>query len=133
MPLAYDEPVDIGMQDFCAKCKKCALNCPSGAIAKGEKTLVRGVWKWKLNEEACLIYWGKVGYTCSICQVVCPWSKPQNLFHRSVATVAVHVPWIRKALVMGDDIVYGAQFKPKKVPDWFPEGESRASSGEMFR
>jgi len=118
MPLAHDEPVDLGVQDFCEKCRKCADNCPSGTIPRGEKTLVRGVWKWKLNEEACLSFWGKTGYTCSICQVVCPWTKPQTLFHRTVATIAVHVPWIRRALVFGDDVVYGKRFKPKRLPPW---------------
>jgi reductive dehalogenase len=118
MPLALDGPVDIGMQDFCSKCGKCAANCPSGAIAEGGKAEVRGVMKWQMDPEACLLYWGRTGYTCTICQAVCPWTKPSSLFHRSVAAAAVHLPWIRRALVLGDDIVYGANFRPARMPRW---------------
>lgn len=121
MPLEQDKPVDIGMQDFCAKCRKCATNCPAQAIAFGDKTTVRGVRKWKLDEEACLLYWGRIGYTCGICQTVCPWTKPRNLFHRFVAAIAVHVPFMRRFLVWGDDIVYGARFRPKPLPFWLRE------------
>lgn len=130
MPLAYDSPVDLGMTDFCSKCQKCATCCPSGAIPKGDMIEVRGVRKWKLNPEACLLYWGKTGYSCSICQTVCPWSKPHNLFHRSVAATAVNIPWMRRALVLGDDLVYGAKFRPVKMPDWLSlaAGRTRSSS-----
>ena len=131
MPLACDSPVDIGMQDFCSKCMKCATNCPSGAISEGDKIEVRGVRKWKINPEACLLYWGKTGYTCSICQAVCPWTKPSNLFHRTVASTAVNVPWLRRALVLGDDIVYGAKFRPAQLPVWLRAAgrNTRESSG----
>ena len=130
MPLAYDRPVDLGMQDFCSKCQKCATNCPSGAIPRGDMIEVRGVRKWKLNPEACLLYWGKTGYTCSICQTVCPWTKPDKIFHRSVAAAAVNVPWIRRALVLGDDVIYGATFRPAKLPGWLnaATGRTRESS-----
>ncbi len=127
MPLDYDDPVDLGMTDFCTKCEKCATNCPSGAIPRGEMVEVRGIRKWKLNPEACLLYWGKTGYTCSICQTVCPWTKPDNLFHRSIAATAVNVPWIRRALVMGDDLVYGARFRPARLPGWLTAGDSRTT------
>ncbi|MBN2069918.1 MAG: reductive dehalogenase [Candidatus Krumholzibacteriota bacterium] len=118
MPLEFDEPVDLGIQDFCDKCKKCAVNCPSGAISRGEKIVVRGIRKWQIDPEACLKYWGHTGYTCSICQSVCPWTKPPTLFHRMIASAAVNLPWIRRALVLGDDIVYGAKFRPAPVPEW---------------
>lgn len=118
MGLVHDDPVDIGIQDFCEKCKKCATSCPSQAIPTGGKTLVRGVWRWKLDEEACLQYWGRAGYACAICQAVCPWTKPDNVFHHLVATLAVHVPPIRKALVVGDDILYGSRFRPRSLPEW---------------
>ncbi|MCP4728200.1 MAG: hypothetical protein GY863_24385, partial [bacterium] len=32
IPLIPDSPIQFGVQDFCEKCKKCAVNCPSGAI-----------------------------------------------------------------------------------------------------
>ncbi|MBN1165006.1 MAG: reductive dehalogenase [Candidatus Krumholzibacteriota bacterium] len=121
MPLEYDEPVDIGIQDFCEKCKKCATNCPAGAITEGEKTVVRGINKWQINPEACLQYWGKTGYTCAVCQAVCPWTKPRNYFHRFVATLAVNAPPLRRALVLGDDLVYGARFRHRAVPDWLAD------------
>lgn len=121
LPLVYDDPVDIGIQDFCEKCKKCAVNCPAGAIPEGGKTLYNGVRKWKLNAESCLQYWGHTGYTCSVCQAVCPWTKPDKIFHRAVAATAVHVPWIRRALVIGDDVVYGAKFNAKPDPPGFED------------
>jgi reductive dehalogenase len=121
LSLEHDGPVDIGMQDFCEKCGKCATNCPAQAIPHGDKTLVRGVRKWKLDDEACLLYWGRVCYTCGICQAVCPWTKPQNPFHRFVATVSVHLPFMRRVLVWGDDLVYGAGFRPNPLPRWLRE------------
>ncbi len=121
LPLEHDEPVDIGMQDFCSKCKKCAVNCPAGAIPLGEKTVTRGVRKWQLGEEACLLYWGRAGYTCGICQAVCPWTKPANPFHRFVAAIAVRLPFMRRFLVWGDDLLYGARFRPRSLPDWLRE------------
>jgi reductive dehalogenase len=121
MPLEHDGPVDIGMQDFCSKCNKCAINCPARAIPSGGKTVVRGVRKWKLDEEACLLYWGRAGYTCGVCQAVCPWTKPASRFHRFVAAIAVHRPFMRRVLVLGDDLVYGAKFRPGPLPSWLRE------------
>ncbi len=121
MPLEHDGPVDIGIQDFCEKCRKCSDNCPAGAIEKGAKTLVRGVWKWQIDPEACLEYWGRAGYTCAVCQAVCPWTKPHTLLHRTVASIAVNIPWMRRFLVIGDDIVYGARFRPKPLPRWLDD------------
>jgi reductive dehalogenase len=127
LPVEHDGPVDIGMQDFCEKCEKCALNCPAQAIPRGPKIIVGGIRRWKLDEEACLAYWGRTGYSCAICQVVCPWTKPQRAFHRFVATLAVHVPPIRKLLVFGDDIVYGKRFNPRPIPGWLtPPGPGAA-------
>ncbi len=48
LPMELDVPVDLGMQDFCRKCLKCAENCPAGAIPRGEPMVVRGVRKWKI-------------------------------------------------------------------------------------
>ena len=122
LPLAVDRPVDLGVQDYCEKCLKCAENCPPRAIPFGEKIEVRGVKKWKIDEVKCLLYWGSQGAACGICQVVCPWSKPRTPFHRLVAEIATRVPWSRRLLTRADDLVYGAKYKASPYPDWAKEG-----------
>jgi reductive dehalogenase len=118
LPLAADRPVDLGVQDYCEKCLKCAKNCPPRAIPFGEKTEVRGVRKWEIDEVKCLLYWGSQGAACGICQVVCPWSKPGTPFHRLVAGIATRVPWSRRLLTWADDLVYGARYEARPYPDW---------------
>lgn len=118
LPLRTDEPVDIGVQEFCSQCLKCARNCPAGAIPTGEKVVVRGIRKWKIEPEKCLLYWGKVGAACQICQVVCPWSKPPTYFHRAVANLASKFSWLAKFLVKADDLFYGARHESIAQPDW---------------
>jgi reductive dehalogenase len=118
LPMALDGPVDLGVQDFCQKCLKCAENCPPRAIPRGEKVVVREVRKWKLDEVKCLLYWRHIGSACAICQVVCPWSKPRMLFHRFVAEIVTRVPAARRFLVWADDLVYGANFEPRPEPEW---------------
>jgi reductive dehalogenase len=118
MPLALDPPVDLGVQDFCSKCLKCATTCPSGAIPKGNKVIVRGVRKWQIDPVKCLLYWGHLGSACAICQTVCPWSKPPTLPHGLVARIAFNVPFARRFLVWADDLIYGAEFRPAPPPAW---------------
>ena len=118
LPLAVDKPVDLGVQDYCEKCLKCADNCPPRAIPSGGKTAVRGVRKWTIDAERCLFYWGSQGAACGICQAVCPWSKPRTLFHRFVAEIATRVPWSRRFLTKADDWVYGAKYHANPYPDW---------------
>ena len=118
LPLAVDAPVDLGVQHFCERCLKCATTCPSGAISTGEKVVVRGVSKWQIDPEKCLLYWGHLGSACTICQAICPWSKPPTLFHRLVAQIAFNVRWAHRLLAWADDLVYGDRFRPAEPPDW---------------
>lgn len=74
LPLALDRPVNLGVQDFCRRCNRCAVNCPVGAIPEGEKVVVRGVRKWMIDPYKCLGFWVSQGSVCGVCQVVCPWS-----------------------------------------------------------
>ncbi len=124
LPLAVDRPVDLGVQDYCEKCLKCAENCPPRAIPFGDKVDVRGVRKWKIDEVKCLLYWGSQGAACGICQVVCPWSKPRTPFHRFVGEIATRAPWARRFLTRADDLVYGARYKPQPYPGWAEVGRS---------
>lgn len=118
LPLEHDAPVDIGVQEFCERCLKCARMCPAGAIPQGPKTVTRGVRKWQMDAEKCLMYWSKVGAACLVCQLVCPWTKPPSLLHRAVAHFASKAPWTARALVLADDVFFGRTYKRQPRPDW---------------
>lgn len=74
LPLACDEPVDIGVDDLCLKCRRCVIDCPPGAIFD-YKQQVRGVEKWYVSFDKCIPYFTKT-HGCAICIEVCPWSVP---------------------------------------------------------
>lgn len=74
LPMALDSPVDFGLQDFCEECTECIVQCPARAIPEGDKVVVRGVRKWKIDEGRCLALWVEKRSVCGVCQVVCPWS-----------------------------------------------------------
>jgi len=118
LPLVVDPPVDLGVQHFCETCSKCATTCPSGAIPTGEKVMVRGVRKWQIDPEKCLLYWAHLGSACTICHTICPWSKPPTLPHRLIAEVAFNVTAAHRFLVWADDLVYGKHFRPAPQPGW---------------
>lgn len=111
LPLIPDKPVSFGVQDFCEKCRKCAINCPSGAIPKGGKVRVRGVEKWPLQIEKCLHYWRTAGSDCGLCMKVCPYSHPPTLVHNVVRAGIRRSPLARTLSVWGDDLFYGKKAK----------------------
>lgn len=74
LPLAIDQPRDIGIDDLCRNCRICETNCPPHAIFS-EKQLVRGEKKWYVNFDKCVPYFAETR-GCGICIEVCPWSEP---------------------------------------------------------
>lgn len=74
LPLLPDAPVDAGVEDVCARCRRCVVDCPPGAISD-EKQLVRGQRKWYVDFDKCIPYFVKT-FGCAICIEVCPWSEP---------------------------------------------------------
>jgi reductive dehalogenase len=118
LPLIADKPVDIGVNDFCRICKKCAVCCPSGSIPLGEQKGVNGTLRWKLNAETCFEYWGKVGTDCNVCMHVCPWSHARSLPHRLIVAFVSRNPVSRRIFALMDDIFYGRKPKPKAPPKW---------------
>ena len=53
LPLAPDKPIDFGLQDYCSRCKKCARECPSGALSNGGKEMHNGYEKWPIDVQKC--------------------------------------------------------------------------------
>ena len=119
LPLVADKPVDFGAQDFCDKCGICAEACPSGAISKEGRQIIRGYRKWHIDADKCYTYWAAIGGTCGICQYVCPWNHVNNWFHNSIRETGQRIPWLRKFLIKGEELFY--KNKPKPDPKWIAE------------
>jgi reductive dehalogenase len=119
LPLAPDKPIDIGAEDFCRICKKCADCCPSNSIPTDtEMSEVNGSMRWKLNAETCFAYWGKIGTDCCICMKVCPWSHARTWPHKIIVWLISRNKWSRRLFNWMDDIFYGRKPKPKLPPGW---------------
>ncbi|HME46383.1 MAG TPA: reductive dehalogenase [Syntrophorhabdales bacterium] len=116
IPLEPDQPIDIGVQGFCEKCERCSVHCPSGAIKSGARTEEpwdesnnRGMLKWPVHAMKCLDWWVKNGSHCSVCVRVCPWNKPNTLFHRGVRFLAERDLFTRLLVWMDERMGYGKQ------------------------
>lgn len=118
MPMIPDEPVSYGIVDFCERCLKCADNCPSGAITKGKRTVLRGAEKWVLDADKCYTFWRKVGTDCALCMKVCPYSKPDTLIHNLTRFAIQRSVVARQMAIWADDFFYGRHPRSRRLPDW---------------
>ncbi len=109
---------DKAVIDFCFRCKKCAVNCPVHAIPDGDPEDINGVRRWQINQEACYIYWTTVGTDCGRCVAVCPFSHPDNLFHRFVRWGIRHSWLINKLALPLDELFYGKKPARGPIPKW---------------
>jgi reductive dehalogenase len=127
LPLIPDKPVDLGAQEFCARCLKCADTCPPRSIPGGEKVVFNGIEKWKLDEEGCFGYWAKVGTDCNICMGVCPYSRPNCSLHLLIRWMVVNSSLARTLFPYIDNIVYGRKWHSGNVPSWtdYSKGKER--------
>jgi len=127
LPLIPDKPVDIGVEDFCRICKKCAVCCPSNSIPlEKDQTVVNGMLRWKLNAETCFEYWGNIGTDCNICMRVCPWSHARTFPHKLILELITRNKISRRLFSFMDDLFYGKRPKPRGAPKW-----ARFNTGNM--
>ncbi len=116
LPLIPDKPKALGIQNFCEKCKKCALNCPAQAIPCEDKAEENGVRKWVLNREQCYRFWRQSGTDCAVCIYVCPYSKPENAFHTIIRKMTEATDAAQSFSVRADDFFYGRIPLRRKSP-----------------
>lgn len=120
LPLETDKPVDFGLQEFCQKCLKCAVECHAKAIPEGDKVMLNGYENWRFDAERCSKYrvLNQRGSSCGRCIKVCPWNKPEGWTHDIVRWMVNHTPFLDRFLVKMDDAWgYGKQDKGYKW--WF--------------
>ncbi len=122
--LLTDTPADFAyMEDFCRICKKCAHNCPTKSIPEGEEPEgERGFRHWHIDQEKCFALWKSVGTDCGFCISVCPYTKPNTLFHTIVRFFISRNPVNRRIALFFDDLLYGRRMKipqhnPVKIID----------------
>ncbi len=115
LPMEIDKPIDFGMQDFCAACKKCARECPCGAIPYGDKIMYNGYETWKPDSEGCTKYrtTNPKGAACGRCMKMCPWNKEGLLHHRLAMWAAIRLPFTRRFLIWLDDKLRYGERNPK--------------------
>ena len=123
LPLIPDEPIDIGVQNVCSLCRKCAENCPSGAIPKGDQVVARGAKKWAIDPVKCLGFWGsnkEKWDDCSVCIAACPYNRTDSWLnkahHRPFFFNALQRPVFARLLLRLDDLLRGK--RPRYKVRW---------------
>lgn len=124
LPLAVDEPVDVGVEDVCKYCMKCARTCPSHSIPFGGKEIHNGVERYRINVDSCYKYrmasrgdWS----VCVICVSSCCYNKRQAWWHTLACWILKRLPMpLRplyiKPLLWIDDLFWGK--RPWKHMKW---------------
>lgn len=77
MPLATDSPIDVGIAEFCDRCRACRRFCPVDAIPD-ERSSEHGVdpigkQRYVVDTGRCFPYFAR-NYYCSICLPVCAYN-----------------------------------------------------------
>ncbi|AQW61969.1 MAG: reductive dehalogenase [Dehalococcoides mccartyi] len=121
LPLIPDKPIDFGLQEFCKVCKKCAVNCPAGAISMEDEPseVVKSARfiGWDTDSHKCLTE--RIVHGCSTCQAICPWSKPDTIIHEIGRTFGQNKA-LAPFLVKLDDFFYGSKPEGYDVATWAP-------------
>jgi reductive dehalogenase len=109
---------DPSVLDFCSICQKCAVNCPCQAIPAGERQQIDGVLRWRIDADACFLYWNTVGTDCGRCMAVCPYSHPDTFFHNLVRWGNARSGLFRRLALRLDDLFYGRKPARPPMPEW---------------
>jgi ferredoxin len=115
LPLVADKPIDLGVEEFCKVCRKCAETCPTNSISFGDKQVFNGVEKYKIKWETCYKLRPIVADNwniCLTCSTICPYTKPdqwwRTLAVRTLRTTPVPLrPVVVRSLKWLDDRFWG--------------------------
>ncbi len=111
---------DASVVDMCQHCKKCAVNCPGRAIPMGEREMVDGALRWRIDIDRCFRYWNVIGTDCGRCIAVCPYAHPDTLLHNLVRAAIRRSGTMRRAAAWFDDLLYGRKPPIHPLPSWLP-------------
>ena len=120
LPLAFDQPIDFGLQSVCNMCLKCARECPCNAIPFGPKVMFNGYEIWKPDVEKCGKYrlTNMNGSACGRCMKTCPYNREDLVESSRLLELSIKVPSARRALIDYDDQI-GAGMRNSVKRWWF--------------
>jgi len=120
LPMAIDQPIDFGLQDFCGQCNKCARECPCNAITFGPKVMFNGYEIWKADVDKCTKYrvTQSRGSACGRCMKMCPWNREDTLEAHELALLSIQMPTARPWIIRQDDLT-GAGSRNLAKRWWF--------------
>lgn len=120
LPLAFDQPIDFGLQSVCNMCLKCARECPCNAIPFGPKVMFNGYEIWKPDVEKCGKYrlTNMKGSACGRCMKTCPYNREDLVESTRLLELSIQVPSARRALIDYDDQI-GAGMRNSFKRWWF--------------
>ncbi len=120
LQMQHDKPIDFGLQSFCESCKKCARECPSGAITAGPKLMFNGYEIWKSDSQKCATYRITTpgGAMCGRCMKTCPWNLEGVLGDAVFRWTAMNLPGTAPALAKLDDMLGRGSLNPVKKWWW---------------
>lgn len=123
MPIAWDQPIDFGLQDSCAKCMKCARECPCDAITYKSPVMFNGYEQWKQDVQRCTAYrvTNQGGAACGRCMKTCPYNNEGLVIHRTLQWAGTTFPTLKKRLSRLDDKVGNGTINP--IKRWWQELE----------
>jgi reductive dehalogenase len=133
LPMAFDKPIDFGLQTFCQNCNKCARECPSGAISAGPKLMYNGYEIWKSDAEKCTRYriTNAAGAMCGRCMKTCPWNLEGLFAESGFRWLAMNLPQSARMLAELDDRLDNGSINP--VKKWWWDVELDRKSGRYVR
>jgi reductive dehalogenase len=116
VPLAWERPIDFGLQDACSKCFKCARECPCNAITYGGTVMFNGYEMWKHDVQRCTSYrvTNQGGAACGRCMKTCPYNNEGLVGYRLALWVATNFPSTRRLLANLDDKLGRGSINPIK-------------------
>ncbi len=86
LPLTVEQPVSLGVAEYCSTCKICAETCPVQAIPYGPPRYKpegefnqKHVLQWQMKHDICRKYWARIGTNCGLCIASCPYSREKGL------------------------------------------------------
>ena len=83
LPLEADEPMELGVTQFCVSCNRCSGACPPGAIQSDPvpsfqvacRSNNRGILRWAVNHDKCYQFWLENSASCANCIAFCPFTR----------------------------------------------------------